>query len=167
MAHDNLERIRGGYEAYARRDFEAVFALLADDVEIWQTDLLPWGGYYRGHDRARAFFRSLAEHVDAAPEPLVLIPAGPDVAVSGRLRGNVRSNGRAFDVPIIHVWTICDGRVTRFVSYIDTPAMLDALGGEGAGRADGRKAGDQSRPGAGSASGRVTSMRSQQSAPRT
>jgi ketosteroid isomerase-like protein len=31
-------------------------------------------------------------------------------------------------VAIAHVWTVLDGRVSRFEAYIDTPAMREALG---------------------------------------
>jgi ketosteroid isomerase-like protein len=30
-------------------------------------------------------------------------------------------------VAIVHVWTVRDGRVSRFEAYIETPAMLAAL----------------------------------------
>ncbi len=46
----------------------------------------------------------------------------------GRTRGRVRATGNEFDVPETHVWTVEDGRVTRFESYIDTPKMREALG---------------------------------------
>ena len=43
-------------------------------------------------------------------------------------RGDTRgARGAAFDVAIAHVWTVRDGRVSRFEAYIDTPAMREAL----------------------------------------
>jgi uncharacterized protein len=43
----------------------------------------------------------------------------------------VRATGASFDVPEVHVWELCDGKVVRYQSYIDTPAMLEALSREG------------------------------------
>ncbi|HJQ30665.1 MAG TPA: nuclear transport factor 2 family protein [Pyrinomonadaceae bacterium] len=129
MSADNVELIRRGYEAYARRDFAAVFALLHPEVEIYQTDSLPWGGTYRGHEQAREFFRRLSEQTEGGPEPAEFLAAGDDVVATGRLRGRVRANGRPFDLAIAHLWTVREGKIVRFAAYIDTPAMLAALGG--------------------------------------
>lgn len=129
---DNTSLIRRGYEAYANRDFAAIFALLHPDIEIIQTDLLPWGGLYHGHDEAREFFRKLNEHTDAQPEPRTYLPAGDDVAVIGRLKGRARATGRQFDLAIVHLWTIKADKIARFAAYIDTPRMLEALNRKGA-----------------------------------
>ena len=40
----------------------------------------------------------------------------------------MRANGASFDIPEVHVWELRDGKVVRYQVYIDTPAMLDALG---------------------------------------
>lgn len=130
--NDDVELVRRGYEAYARRDFAAVMALLDPEIEVVQTELLPWGGVHRGLEGAGTFFRLLAEHTDAMPEPASYIPAGSDVAVVGRLRGRARASGKPIDLDIVHVWTLRDGRAVRFAAYIDTPAMLEALGEESA-----------------------------------
>jgi ketosteroid isomerase-like protein len=130
--NDNVELVRRGYEAYARRDVAAVMALLDPEIEVVQTELLPWGGVHRGLAGAQTFFRLLAEHTDAMPEPAAYIPAGSDVAVVGRLRGTARASGKSIDLDIVHVWTVREGRLARFAAYIDTPAMLEALGEESA-----------------------------------
>lgn len=127
MVEDNINLIRQGYEAYERRDFAAIFALLHPEIEIYQTDLLPWGGRYQGHEQARTFFQKLNEYTDAQPEPIEFISAGDDVAVIGRLRGHVRATEQEFDLKIIHLWTVNHDRIVRFQAYIDTPGMLAAL----------------------------------------
>jgi ketosteroid isomerase-like protein len=129
MFEDKVELIRRGYDAYASGDFPTVFALLHPDIEIYQTELLPWGGTYRGHEQARDFFRKLNELTDGRPEPAGFISAGDDVVATGRLRGRVRANGQAYDLAIVHVWSIREGRAVRFAAYIDTPGMLSALAG--------------------------------------
>lgn len=131
MSEENVNLIRGGYEAYARRDFGAVFALLHPEVEIYQTDSLPWGGTYRGREQAAEFFRRLGEHTEGSPEPERFIAAGDDVVAVGRLRGRARASGKEYDLAIVHLWSVRDGRVIRFAAYIDTPGMLSALGDAG------------------------------------
>jgi ketosteroid isomerase-like protein len=127
MSGENIELIRRGYEAYARGDFASVFALLHPQVEICQTELLPWGGTYRGHEQAREFFRKLNEYTEGLPEPEEFIAAGDDVVVMGRLRGKARGSDRHYDLKIVHLWSIEGEQIVRFAAYIDTPGMLAAL----------------------------------------
>ena len=56
------------------------------------------------------------------------MPAGGRVVASGRLRGTARVGGAAFDVATVHVWTLAEGHVVRDEVYVDTAALLGALG---------------------------------------
>ena len=128
MSTPNVELVRRAYKAYARRDLAAVFALLDENLTIRQTPLLPWGGEHHGHAGARNFFQQLAAHTDAEPTPSAYVDAGDEVAVVGRLTGHARNTGRPIDLDIVHVWTVRGGKLVAFSAYIDTPAMLEALG---------------------------------------
>jgi uncharacterized protein len=123
----SLEVVREIYAAFARRDGAAVLARLHADVAFHQTELLPWGGRFRGHDGVREFFDRLRNAIDSAVTVERFIEAGDHVAVVGRTRGHTRSVGTAFDVAIVQVWTVRDARISRFEAYIETPAMLAAL----------------------------------------
>jgi len=127
VAAASLGLVREIYDAFTRRDPAAVFAQLHPDVEFHQTELLPWGGHYRGHDGVREFFARLLGAIDSAVTVERFIDAGDHVAVVGRTRGHTRNGGVPFDVAIVHVWTVRDARISRFEAYIDTPAMLAAL----------------------------------------
>ncbi|KEF43285.1 MAG: hypothetical protein ER33_00645 [Cyanobium sp. CACIAM 14] len=130
MPEKNIKLIRRGYEAYTRGDFASVFALLHPEVEICQSDLLPWGGIYRGHEQAREFFHRLNESTEGLPCPEEFIAAGGDVVVIGRLQGRTRVGGQTYDLRIVHLWSIEGEQVVRFAAYIDTPGMLKALTGD-------------------------------------
>jgi ketosteroid isomerase-like protein len=127
MNEDNISRMRQAYAAYQRRDFPAIFAFLHPEIEIYQSELLPWGGTYRGQAEAREYFRKLSEYIESEVAPGDFIDAGDHIAMTGRTRGQVRSNGQAFEVSIVHLWTFKDGLGVRFEAYIDTPEMLRAL----------------------------------------
>jgi ketosteroid isomerase-like protein len=60
-----LQIVEALYEGFRRRDFPAIFGLLSPDVEIVQSDKLPWGGCYRGHEGARQFFGQLASRINS------------------------------------------------------------------------------------------------------
>ena len=123
-----LEIVKLGYERYAARDFAGVFELLADDIVVWQTDELPWGGEHHGHDGARKFFTTLAQYTAATPEPIAFVPAGKHVAVYGKLKGEAIATRKPIDLDIVHLWQVEAGKINRFEAFIDTPAMLAALG---------------------------------------
>jgi ketosteroid isomerase-like protein len=128
MSSTPLEIIRKGYERYSKRDLAGVFELLSPDIVIEQTTDLPWGGEHYGHDGARQFFAGLAAHTAATPRPEKYISAGNDIVAIGRLVGTATATGNVIDLDIVHVWTVTDGRITRFQAFIDTPGMLEALG---------------------------------------
>lgn len=128
MSSTKIDLVRGAYDAYAKREFATVFSLCHPDLRISQTPGLPWGGSYHGPQGAREFFRKLAEHTDATPQPEEFFEAGDAVVVIGTLRGHARASGRRINLRIVHVWTVSEGRVVRFDAYIDTPSMLEALG---------------------------------------
>lgn len=133
-AHDprrdtaDVATVRAVYDAWARGDGEFVLAHVAPEVELVETPLLPWGGVHEGPAGVRRLLGTRGAHVDALFEVERLVPSGDRVVAVGRWRGTVRTGGAAFDVPAVHVWTLRDGRVLRFEAYVDTPAMLAALG---------------------------------------
>jgi ketosteroid isomerase-like protein len=129
MSTGHEELVRSIYDAYARRDLAAALSSFSSEVEYVQTDLLPWGGQYRGLEGVQTSLGKLLEHVDSRVEVEELVSAGDHVIVIGRTRGKARSSGAAFDVRAVHVWTVVDGSVRRFEAYLDTPAMLSALKG--------------------------------------
>jgi ketosteroid isomerase-like protein len=126
-----LEIVQRGYEFYQARDFAAVFGLLSPDIEIDQTDALPWGGRHRGLDAAKGFFQTTARYTEATPILERYISAGNDVVPIGNLVGCTRQRRIAFSIAIVHVWTVEDSSVTRFQAFIDTPAMMSLLARDG------------------------------------
>lgn len=129
MPQGNVAVVRGVYDAFARGDAEAIFGLAHPEVEVFQSSRLPWGGQYRGHEGLGEFLTKLTGAVESEVEPERLIDDEEGhVVQTGRTRGRVRATGKPFDVPETHVWTVEDGKVVRFESYIDTPKMREALG---------------------------------------
>jgi ketosteroid isomerase-like protein len=129
MSDDNVAIVRRVYEAMQARDAEALRALYAPEIEVFQASELPWGGHYRGHDGVFAFFMKLVEHIDSAVTHDGIFAAGDRVVQHGRTKGTVRATGVSFDIDEVHVYTVQDGKIVRFEAFIDTPAMLAALAG--------------------------------------
>lgn len=123
----NVAVIEAVYDAFRRRDLPAVFALLADDVEIYQSSAIPWGGTYRGHEGAATFFTNLMTAITSTVTLERCVDAGDHVVAIGRSHGTVNGSGAPFDVPIAHVWTLRDGKIVRVEYFIDLPTILAAL----------------------------------------
>lgn len=123
-----VDTIRNAYESFARKDALALTRLFDPEFEIRQTTLLPWGGTYHGFEGFTSFASKLFAHIESLPAIEEYIEAGDTVVAIGRIRGHVKASNREFDIRVVHVWTMRDGRALRFEAYIDTPAMLEALG---------------------------------------
>ena len=129
MSQENVAVVRSAYDAFRRGNVQMIFHLLHAEIEIYQSEGVPWGGTYKGHQEIASFIEKLTETIESRVEPDQYIEdeAGHVVAV-GHTRGRVRATGREFDVPAVHVWTIREGKAVKFEAYIDTAEMRVALG---------------------------------------
>ena len=139
---DDVRTVKDVYEAFGRGDVPAIFGRFHPEAQVYQSSRLPWGGEYRGHEELGVFLAKLTGPIESEVETGQFIDDGEghvvgSVAVGdleghvvqiGRTRGTVRETGVLFDVPETHVWTVDDGKVKRFESYVDAPKMRAALG---------------------------------------
>jgi ketosteroid isomerase-like protein len=130
LQRNPTQTVQDLYDAFGRRDLAKVFSLLSSDIEIVQSEELPWGGLYRGHDGARQFFSKLGSHINSTLDIEKLISAGDHVVATGCTHGTVNATGASYRVSIAHVWRVRDGLVMQTQFFIDHPAMLEALRGD-------------------------------------
>lgn len=128
-AQQKMETVQRLYDAYAARDADGLLASLDDEFEISQSELLPWGGRYKGRDGMMEFIKSITTYVDAVVVVEEMFEAGDHVIVIGRARGTVKSNGRQYEARLVDVCHLRDGKFLSIDIYIDTPATLEALAG--------------------------------------
>lgn len=127
MSQENIALVRTAYDAFRARDIAAVFRLLDAAAEFYQSSEVPWGGRYEGQEQIGAYFKKIAAAIDSKVELERLVDAGDHVVAVGRTSGSARSTGKTFDSVAVHVWTLREGKVVRFASYIDHPPVLKAL----------------------------------------
>jgi ketosteroid isomerase-like protein len=129
MSQENVAVVRSADNAFSSGNVQTIFDLLHPEIEIYQSEGVPCGGKYKGHQEIGNFFEKLTETIESRVEPDQFIDdeAGHVVAV-GHTRGRVRATGREFDVPAVHVWTIREGKAVKVEAYIDTAEMRVALG---------------------------------------
>ncbi|WP_405497551.1 nuclear transport factor 2 family protein [Nocardia sp. NBC_00511] len=124
---DVVQRV---YAALAAGDVQALAELTDPDVEIFQSELLPYGGYHRGLSGLQTFLEGVRTALDSQIEVGQLFVAGDRVVQIGRSHGTARATGVAFDVPEVQVWKVYDGRILGLTVYLDDSALLAALTAE-------------------------------------
>jgi ketosteroid isomerase-like protein len=124
MSHDNVELVRRAYEAFSRRDFAAVQAMLHRDVRFQTTVETHHGpdGVAEWIRRADHIFDSFAIDVEE------LIDAGDRVVAVVHERGQGKDSGLSIDQDFAHVWSVSGGRISDFQSFTERAAALDAIG---------------------------------------
>ncbi|HEV3469989.1 MAG TPA: nuclear transport factor 2 family protein [Pyrinomonadaceae bacterium] len=127
---ENLEVVRNLFERFASGDLPGILGMLADGVDwhIRGPEVVPFYGPRAGHDGVLDFFGKVSTSVAFDSfQPEEFIPAGDKVLVIGGERGRVRATGRSFENSWIMVFTLRDGKITKFRSYEDTAAVAEAF----------------------------------------
>jgi uncharacterized protein len=129
MSEQNVEFVKGIYDAFARGDVPAVLGAFADDIEWFEAEGMPYGGLYRGPEAvAQNVFGPITEDVEGfAVTSEELIGSGETVAAVVRYTGTGKATGMALDLPVVHVWEIRDGKVARFRQFIDTVKFAEIV----------------------------------------
>jgi ketosteroid isomerase-like protein len=118
--------VRDFYEKLAARDAPGALGLMAPDIE-WIT-MWHYTVEGRGPDRvAEGLFKPLmAEWSSFSLVPSEFIAEGETVVSLGDFTGVHNTTGKTSNARYAHVWTVKDGKITRFRQYIDTLAIADA-----------------------------------------
>jgi ketosteroid isomerase-like protein len=124
-----LEVVQAAYAAFGRGDVPAILEMLADKFE-WKF-IGPKGLPYTTSCRSKAevgkWFASIPETDEIlAFEPREFIAGGNNVTVLGWERTKAKPGGKVFEAEWAHVFTIADGKVTRFWGIMDTEANAAA-----------------------------------------
>src|SRR4051812_9974678 len=132
MSQENVEIVRGIYDAVARRDDVTPFEVYAEDIvgEIDQraAGLMP-KQVYQGHEGVRQFWRdavSIFGEIDFDVEELV--DAGDQVVAVIRDRRVGRTSGVPVEATHLAVWTLADDKVIRLQTFDDRQQALEAAG---------------------------------------
>ncbi len=134
MSQENVEVVRGVYDAFARRDSAAALAAYALDIEF---DFRHGGlgldspSLYQGHDGVRTAFRNwLAPFRDFEFQPGETKDYGDQVLVTVKEHGVGRASGVTVDRNHYALWTLRGGKIVSLRVYLDHAEALKAVGVE-------------------------------------
>ena len=133
MSQENVELIRGLYDAFARGDVADVMGRMSPDIEWNEAENFPYsdGNPYVGPGAIASgvFARCGSEWDGFAAVPEEFLDAGDTVVVLGRYTGTYKATGRPQNAQMVHVWRIRDGKAAGFQQYVDTLQVAQVTGG--------------------------------------
>lgn len=127
---DNISIVQEGYEKFGSGDITGLIGLFSEDAD-WTVPTIegsPHGGSYKGPAGLTEFFSLLADAEDFTRfEPLEFVAQNDKVVVLGELAATVRSTGKSYESPWVHVFHLRDGKIIEFNELYDTAAAEKAF----------------------------------------
>ena len=125
--HPNVARIRDGYAAFAKGDFDVLTDLFADDI-VWHSGgRNQLAGDYRGREAVFGYFARLMEVTDGTFRidlHAVLADDEHGVALAIVTASRENKSMTANEADVMH---LRDGRVTEFWTTSADPYAMDEL----------------------------------------
>lgn len=127
---DNIKTVQRIYEAFGRRDVDAILEALTDDVD-WAVEphgSAPWNGLRRGKAEVAEFFRALGRNVEVTEfTPLAFASNDTDVMAVIRYAVRVPATGRSGAMDLHHWFRFRDGRIHSVRGTEDTALTASLL----------------------------------------
>lgn len=126
---NNKEMISQLYDAFARGDVPTVLGALDPAAQWIEAEGFPYGGTYTGPDEVleNVFMKLGSEWDGFAAVAHEFIAEGETVVAIGEYSGTYKATGKSFVAPMVHVWKLTDGKVTKFHQHTDTVLVQAAL----------------------------------------
>ena len=124
MSKLNLEIVNKIYAEFAVGNIPAVLELFDPSIEWVAAENSPLADRspYRGLNQVveGVFTRIGLEFPGLAIQVDELLDAGNKVVMLGRYHGVRKATGKGFHAQVAHIWTMTDGRASKFQQYLDT-----------------------------------------------
>jgi ketosteroid isomerase-like protein len=127
MSEENVELVRGGFDAFQEGDLSRMLDLMADDLVTYRAD--PDGATYHGKE---GFLQATADWTEGFSEwsviPEEFIDAGDRVLVRVRQMARGVASGIPVEGDFWFVFEMRGKRVAKWSFYIRRDAALEAAG---------------------------------------
>lgn len=127
---DALATVKLFYSSLASGDGSATLGLLDPEIEWTEAERTPYfNGTMRGPEAVvLGLFAPLVRDFDNfTTTPSDFVTEGSKVVSFGQYSGISKRNGRKMTAPFVHVWTVSNGRLQRFVQFTDSARWNEAL----------------------------------------
>lgn len=119
----NKETIAAAYASFAKGDVASVVAVMDPEIEWTEAEGWPlYSGTLVGPQAVvdGVFMRVGEIGENFSLDVTQLVAEGDTVVGLGTCSWNRKGSGDPAEVKIAHVWTLTDGKVTRFQQHVDT-----------------------------------------------
>ena len=127
---ENIRSVKIAYEDFLKGNIQAIIDRCTDDIE-WSSHnnpTVPYGKTYYKKAGAAEFFKTLTSNVDYTQfEPKEFYADGDKVFVKGYHKATVKSTGKNFGHEFLMEFTLKDGQIANFFSWIDTRDQSQAF----------------------------------------
>jgi uncharacterized protein len=127
VTHPNLDIIGKFFEAYGKRDREALAEVVAADAQWMNLGKHPLAGVHRGRDEIVAFFDAMGKIMresNVTSEKLVVGADGDYVVEAQRIR-TARKDGINLDHRACVLWRFRGGKIVEGVHFFSDPDAVD------------------------------------------
>jgi cytochrome c553 len=119
------------YRAFDSGDLATVIGLIADDA-TWTyygpEYVLPFAGTFHGPRGVAEFFRIVDETLtDPRAGQREFLVSGNQVVVPGWEESTVKSTGARYRVDNVHLFTVQDGKITKFEEFINSSDVVEGF----------------------------------------
>jgi ketosteroid isomerase-like protein len=132
MSQENVNVVRGMYEAFGRGDIPSVIAALDSQVEWWEAENFIYADNnpYVGPQAVLegVFMRIGSEWDGFAVSPEEVLDAGGTVIGHGYYSGTYKQTGTQVRAQFAHFFRFRGGKVVKFQQYTDTAQFRQAIG---------------------------------------
>ena len=132
-AADSRALVERFLQAARERDLPVMRSLAAEDLRVIEAPSLPYGGEHVGLDAFLALSRTVFRQLGITELRIErIIAEGDTVVVLARIRGRAGARGEIFEMPIMELWVLREGRIQEIQPfYWDTHSLLRLIGGAG------------------------------------
>jgi ketosteroid isomerase-like protein len=127
----NVAVVTSIYDAFSKGDIAGILNYLDPQAELIfeGSPAVPWSGNRRGHDGWLAFFQAVGQNLNGVTFTEAMQPfavQADHVVFAGRYGGRVKATGTEIDSPLVHLWTLRNGKVVRCLEMTNTAAEVVA-----------------------------------------
>jgi ketosteroid isomerase-like protein len=131
MSKENVEVVRGLYDAFGRGDVPSVLGQMDQGIEWNEAENFIYADrnpYVGPQAVLEGVFMRLASEWDGfTVTPEDWLDAGERVVVLGTYSGKHKAGGKQVRAQFAHVWSLREERVVRFQQYTDTKQFAEAV----------------------------------------
>jgi uncharacterized protein len=129
MAQTNVDRLRAGYEALGRGDYESVRELLDPKIVLRDRPEAPDARSYRGYEGMLVTLRDTSDSFeDFRLDPKQFFEHADKIVVILSMTGRGRTSGVPVEERIAHLWTLRSGLAIELRAFTDPADALQAAG---------------------------------------